>query len=354
MPAAPEPAAPAPRERRFRPRRSGFRWEQAWEQPQEEDRTGKLIDIKVPPEYTGADFPKHSHRSNRGKLDVPKERFIPYPGAPRSRRFGPARPGRLEPPRPGRRPRRADPRPRGDRLPAREGPPGSCHCSPACARYCPGCTSGTASTTRNGGRPRRGVPGRPRRRPRGARAVRGGPRELAARGEDARSHRRRALAPRRAARVRAGRRLPHRPRSRTARPPAGWPPSGNARASTSRRRCSGRPGTRPCAAAASAHRRPRTRERLLRQVPAAADTAGETGWGVPRTPPSCMPVVRAHRHAAGARNGPPPAPASERAGRGAQHRRTGGRRKGHRARHPCEQPGYNLRGPSRVRDVAMR
>ncbi|MFJ3665541.1 BREX-2 system adenine-specific DNA-methyltransferase PglX [Streptomyces sp. NPDC090106] len=56
-------------------------WEQVWEQQREEDRTGQRLDIKVPPKYTGADFTKQSYWSNRGKLDVPKERFISYPGA---------------------------------------------------------------------------------------------------------------------------------------------------------------------------------------------------------------------------------------------------------------------------------
>ncbi|MFD5948645.1 BREX-2 system adenine-specific DNA-methyltransferase PglX [Streptomyces collinus] len=61
--------------------RKRAQWEQVWEQQREEDRTGKRLDIKVPPKYTGADFLKHSYWSNRGKLDVPKERFISYPGA---------------------------------------------------------------------------------------------------------------------------------------------------------------------------------------------------------------------------------------------------------------------------------
>ncbi|MFJ4771565.1 BREX-2 system adenine-specific DNA-methyltransferase PglX [Streptomyces uncialis] len=56
-------------------------WEQVWEQQREEDRTGARLDIKVPPKYTGADFLKLSYWSNRGKLDVPKERFISYPDA---------------------------------------------------------------------------------------------------------------------------------------------------------------------------------------------------------------------------------------------------------------------------------
>ncbi|MBK3582360.1 BREX-2 system adenine-specific DNA-methyltransferase PglX [Streptomyces sp. MBT57] len=56
-------------------------WEHVWKQQREEDETGERLDIKVPPKYTGADFLKHSYWSNRGKLDVPKERFVSYPGA---------------------------------------------------------------------------------------------------------------------------------------------------------------------------------------------------------------------------------------------------------------------------------
>ncbi|MGI5232534.1 BREX-2 system adenine-specific DNA-methyltransferase PglX [Actinoallomurus sp. CA-142502] len=56
-------------------------WEQVWELQREEDRTGKRLDIAIPPKYTSADFKKPSYWSNRGKLDVPKERFISYPGA---------------------------------------------------------------------------------------------------------------------------------------------------------------------------------------------------------------------------------------------------------------------------------
>ncbi|MFJ8269347.1 BREX-2 system adenine-specific DNA-methyltransferase PglX [Streptomyces sp. NPDC094154] len=61
--------------------RKRAQWEQVWEQQREEDRTGQRLDIKVPPKYTSADFLKHSYWSHRGKLDVPKERFISYPGA---------------------------------------------------------------------------------------------------------------------------------------------------------------------------------------------------------------------------------------------------------------------------------
>ena len=62
--------------------------------------------IPVPPKYTSADFVKTAYWSHRGKLDVPKERFISYPGAGRDTDPTPAaRLGRLGPrpagPRPG-------------------------------------------------------------------------------------------------------------------------------------------------------------------------------------------------------------------------------------------------------------
>ncbi|MER5558788.1 BREX-2 system adenine-specific DNA-methyltransferase PglX [Streptomyces sp. NPDC002506] len=56
-------------------------WEQVWHLQREEDRTGERLGIKPPPKYSGADFLRHSYWSNRGKLDVPKERFVSYPGA---------------------------------------------------------------------------------------------------------------------------------------------------------------------------------------------------------------------------------------------------------------------------------
>ncbi|MFE3410398.1 BREX-2 system adenine-specific DNA-methyltransferase PglX [Streptomyces mirabilis] len=56
-------------------------WEQVWDLQREEDKTGKRLDIPVPPKYSSADFLKHSYWSHRGKLDVPKERFISYPEA---------------------------------------------------------------------------------------------------------------------------------------------------------------------------------------------------------------------------------------------------------------------------------
>jgi len=58
-----------------------FLWEKTWDQQREEDRTGQRLDISVPPKYKKEDFLRPSYWNQRGKLDVPKERFISYPGA---------------------------------------------------------------------------------------------------------------------------------------------------------------------------------------------------------------------------------------------------------------------------------
>ncbi|HKM24268.1 MAG TPA: DNA methylase, partial [Corynebacterium sp.] len=56
-------------------------WEATWEAQRRED-AGEITaaDVPVPPNYTSADMPIGVWR-HRGKLDVPKERFISYPGA---------------------------------------------------------------------------------------------------------------------------------------------------------------------------------------------------------------------------------------------------------------------------------
>ena len=56
-------------------------WEATWEAQRRED-AGELSadEVPVPPNYTSADMPAGVWR-HRGKLDVPKERFISYPGA---------------------------------------------------------------------------------------------------------------------------------------------------------------------------------------------------------------------------------------------------------------------------------
>lgn len=60
-------------------------WEHVWSLQRDEDAgLIKASDIPVPPKYTSADFAKQSYWSHRGKLDVPKERFIVYPDAGRA------------------------------------------------------------------------------------------------------------------------------------------------------------------------------------------------------------------------------------------------------------------------------
>ncbi|WP_241474728.1 BREX-2 system adenine-specific DNA-methyltransferase PglX [Nocardiopsis xinjiangensis] len=65
-------------------------WEHVWDLQREEDRLNTdlaegekehRLDIPVPPKYKPADFRRNEYWSNRGKLDVPKERFVSYPGA---------------------------------------------------------------------------------------------------------------------------------------------------------------------------------------------------------------------------------------------------------------------------------
>ena len=59
-------------------------WERTWELQRKEDAGEKLDKpIAVPPKYAQADFAKTPYWRNRGKLDVPKERFVLYPHAGR-------------------------------------------------------------------------------------------------------------------------------------------------------------------------------------------------------------------------------------------------------------------------------
>jgi hypothetical protein len=59
--------------------RKRAQWERTWQLQREED-AGNRAEIAVPPRYTSADFIRSSYWRNRGKLDVPKERFVSYPG----------------------------------------------------------------------------------------------------------------------------------------------------------------------------------------------------------------------------------------------------------------------------------
>jgi hypothetical protein len=71
----------------YRYKDSGLRkreaWEETWAKQRREDAGEDVGTIPVPPKYTSADFRKQSYWQHRGKLDVPKERFIGYPDAGR-------------------------------------------------------------------------------------------------------------------------------------------------------------------------------------------------------------------------------------------------------------------------------
>ncbi len=54
-------------------------WERVWDLQRREDRGEKVGEIEPPQKYTSADFQGNAW-THRGKLDVPKERFVSYPG----------------------------------------------------------------------------------------------------------------------------------------------------------------------------------------------------------------------------------------------------------------------------------
>lgn len=58
-------------------------WESTWELQRAEDRGEIVGAIPVPPKYGRTDYAKPSYWTLRGKLDVPKERFVSYPGLER-------------------------------------------------------------------------------------------------------------------------------------------------------------------------------------------------------------------------------------------------------------------------------
>jgi hypothetical protein len=62
--------------------RKHAQWLETWELQRREDAGQEVERIEVPPRYTKADF-QGTAWDHRGKLDVPKERFISYPGASR-------------------------------------------------------------------------------------------------------------------------------------------------------------------------------------------------------------------------------------------------------------------------------
>jgi hypothetical protein len=54
-------------------------WEMTWELQRKEDSGEQVGSIKVPPKYVASDFLKGDYNRLRGKLDVPKERWISFP-----------------------------------------------------------------------------------------------------------------------------------------------------------------------------------------------------------------------------------------------------------------------------------
>jgi len=54
-------------------------WERTWDLQRREDNNEDVGPIPVPPKYASADFHHSDPWRLRGKLDVPKERFVSYP-----------------------------------------------------------------------------------------------------------------------------------------------------------------------------------------------------------------------------------------------------------------------------------
>jgi hypothetical protein len=59
-------------------------WERTWDLQRREDAGEAVGKIAVPPKYGSGDFRNATYWKLRGKLDVPKERFISYPGLERA------------------------------------------------------------------------------------------------------------------------------------------------------------------------------------------------------------------------------------------------------------------------------
>ncbi len=63
--------------------RKRAQWEDTWALQRREDADEKVGNIPVPPKYQGKDFLKADFWRLRGGLDVPKERWVSYPGCER-------------------------------------------------------------------------------------------------------------------------------------------------------------------------------------------------------------------------------------------------------------------------------
>ena len=76
-------AVPGNKHHRYKPSGLAKRaeWERTWELQRRED-AGERVEVPVPPKYGSGDFRKGSFWKLRGKLDVPKERFVAFSEAP--------------------------------------------------------------------------------------------------------------------------------------------------------------------------------------------------------------------------------------------------------------------------------
>lgn len=83
---------PAQAAARYKPsgRKKRLQWERTWELQRAEDRGEDVGRIAVPPKYKQADFARPSFWKQRGKLDVPKERFVSVQSAERDASSGDA------------------------------------------------------------------------------------------------------------------------------------------------------------------------------------------------------------------------------------------------------------------------
>jgi hypothetical protein len=63
--------------------RKRMQWEDTWALQRREDAGDKLSSFPAPPKYQSKDFLKSDYWRLRGNLDVPKERWISYPGCER-------------------------------------------------------------------------------------------------------------------------------------------------------------------------------------------------------------------------------------------------------------------------------
>jgi hypothetical protein len=81
---------PAQAGARYKPsgRKKRAEWERTWDLQRAEDRGDDVGRIAVPPKYAQADFVRPSYWRQRGKLDVPKERFTSVIGAERDASSG--------------------------------------------------------------------------------------------------------------------------------------------------------------------------------------------------------------------------------------------------------------------------